>query len=305
MAADFAAALEQLYQAPHGSFVDERKRLAAELKAAGDKPGAATLAKRTRPTISAWVVNQLWWHARDAFESLLASAARLRDGDLGANAEHRESLTKLRARAAAMLADAGHGATESTLRRVHQTIAAIAATGTWEPEAPGTLAADRDPPGFEAALLAPTAKGDQAEAAQRVVAMTETMKRRAAEVAAAAVKARARLEAEIEAEAVAAAAAPPTPEPPPEPPPAPQPAPEAQIIPIRRAPTVPPPPTTVEVPLAIDRTALATQLRVAKADLIAKETAAEQLRARLAEAKDAVAKARATVEELQSKLDDD
>ena len=305
MAADFDAALDELYQAPHASFVDERKRLAADLKAAGDKTAAATLAKRGRPTISAWVVNQLWWHARDAFESLLASAARLRDGDLGANAEHRESLTKLRTRAAAMLGDAGHGATESTLRRVHQTIAAIAATGTWEPEAPGTLTADRDPPGFDVAMLAPTVAGEQAEAAQRVVAMTEKTKRKAAEVAAAAVKAREKLEAELAEEALVAEAQ----------------ATEveekvekvvekvakvveAQIIPLRRPPTAPPPPAA-EVPLGADRKALEAQLRAAKAELTAKESAAEQLRTRLADAKDAVAKARALVEDLQSQLDDE
>ncbi len=297
--ADYDAALEELYQAPHGSFVDERKRLAAELKATGDKTAAATLAKRARPAISAWVVNQLWWHARDAFESLLASAARLRDGDLGANAEHRESLTKLRTRAAAMLGDAGHGATESTLRRVHQTIAAIAATGSWEPEIPGTLTADRDPPGFDVAMLAPTARGEQAEAAQRVVALTEKTKRKAAEVAAAAVKAREKLEAELAEEALVVEA---------------QASQaevkvekiaekivEAQIIPIRRAPTVPPPVAEV----LADRKALEGQLRVAKAELTAKEAAAEQLRARLADAKDAVAKARSIVEDLQSQLDDE
>lgn len=304
MAADFDAALDELYQAPHASFVDERKRLAADLKAAGDKTAAATLAKRGRPTISAWVVNQLWWHARDAFESLLASAARLRDGDLGANAEHRESLTKLRTRAAAMLGDAGHGATESTLRRVHQTIAAIAATGTWEPEAPGTLTADRDPPGFDVAMLAPTVAGEQAEAAQRVVAMTEKTKRKAAEVAAAAVKAREKLEAELAEEALVAEAQ----------------ATEveekvekvvekvakvveAQIIPLRRPPTAPP--RAAEIPLGADRKALEAQLRAAKAELTAKESAAEQLRTRLADAKDAVAKARALVEDLQSQLDDE
>lgn len=303
MAPDYDAALAELHQAPHGSFVDERKRLAAGLKAAGDKPGAATLAKRGRPAISAWVVNQLWWHARDAFESLLASAARLRDGDLGANAEHRDALTNLRARAAAMLADAGHGATESTLRRVHQTIAAIAATGTWEPDAPGTLTTDRDPPGFDAAMLAPTIAGEQAEAAQRVVALTEKTKRKAAEVAAAAVKAREQLEAELVEEVLVAEAqvteieeawSPPPPR-----------LVEAPIIPIRRAPTVPPQSAALEVRPGADRKALEARLRAAKAELAAKETAAEQLRARLADAKDAVAKARAVVEDLQSQLDDE
>jgi hypothetical protein len=52
-------AVATLYQAPFAEFVAERKRLAAELKASGDKVGAAGLAKLSRPPISAWTVNQL------------------------------------------------------------------------------------------------------------------------------------------------------------------------------------------------------------------------------------------------------
>lgn len=157
MANGYDAAVAALYQAPHAAFVDERKRLAAELKVAGDKDGAARLAKLGRPSIAAWAVNQLWWHARDAFDALLAAAARLRDGDLGATGAHRDALAKLRARATAMLADAGHGTTESTLRRVTQTLSAVAAIGSFAPDPPGALAADRDPPGFEAVGIVPAA----------------------------------------------------------------------------------------------------------------------------------------------------
>jgi hypothetical protein len=144
-------AVRELYQAPHPAFVAERKRLAAELKAAGDKPGATQLGKLPRPPISAWAVNQLWWQEREAFDRLLATAARLRDGDLGANAPHREALTALRVRASTILGDAGHAGTEATLRRIATTLSAIAASGGFEPDPPGALSADRDPPGFEAA----------------------------------------------------------------------------------------------------------------------------------------------------------
>lgn len=143
-------AVRELYQTPLGSFVGERKRLAGELKAAGDREGAAKLAKLPRPTISSWVVNQLYWHARDAFDALMRTADKLRGGDLGATGKHREAIAALRERAAAMLGDAGHAATESTLRRVTQTLAALAANRGFDPDLPGTLAADRDPPGFEA-----------------------------------------------------------------------------------------------------------------------------------------------------------
>ena len=149
MASAYDAALEELYQAPLPKFIAERKRLAAELKAKKE-PGATTLASKPKPPVSAWVVNQLWWHARDAFDDLLKTAEKLRKGQLSASAEHREVIAKLRKRAHSILEDAGHNANEATLRRITTTLAAIAAAGGFDPDAPGTLAEDRDPPGFEA-----------------------------------------------------------------------------------------------------------------------------------------------------------
>ena len=143
-------AVETLFQAPHEQFVVERKRLAGELKAGGDKSGATRLAKLARPPISAWVVDQLWWRARDAFEALFETAERVRRGELGATAAHRDAIARLRAQAAQILGEAQHAATEATLRRVTQTLSALAAAGDWGPDAPGALSADRDPPGFEA-----------------------------------------------------------------------------------------------------------------------------------------------------------
>jgi hypothetical protein len=143
-------AVESLFQAPHEQFVAERKRLAGELKAAGDKDGAARLGKLARPPISAWVVDQLWWRERGAFEALFDTAEGIRRGDPGATAAHREALARLRSHAVQILGDAQHAASEATLRRVTQTLSALAATGGWAPDAPGALSADRDPPGFEA-----------------------------------------------------------------------------------------------------------------------------------------------------------
>lgn len=140
----------ELYQAPFDEFVATRDRLAAALKAAGDKAAASALAKRKRPSISAWAVNQVWWHARSELDALFATAERLRGGELSAAAAHRDALATVRARAAKLLADDGHPATEAVLRRVTATLSAIAAAGGFEPDPPGALIADRDPPGFEA-----------------------------------------------------------------------------------------------------------------------------------------------------------
>jgi hypothetical protein len=153
MAASYDEAVAELYRSPHDAFVAERQRLARELKAAGDKPGAARLLKLGRPTLSAWAVNQLWWHARESFEQLLAAAARLRAGDQAGATDRRDAVAALKARAAALLVEGGHAVNEATLRRVTTTLSALAAAGGFDPDAPGALAADRAPPGFDAAGL--------------------------------------------------------------------------------------------------------------------------------------------------------
>jgi hypothetical protein len=163
MASDFDEALTELYRAPLESFVAERTRLAAALKAAGHKHDATRLAKAGRPPISAWAVNQLWWHARDDFDELLETAAQLRKGKLAASGAHRKALTKLTARAHKLLGEAGHGTPDATLRRISMTLSALAAAGGFEPEPPGTLSKDRDPPGFEAFGIA---SADQASGAE-------------------------------------------------------------------------------------------------------------------------------------------
>lgn len=145
----YADAARALYQVPLAQFTAERKRLADELRAAGDKKGGAKLRALPRPSVSAWVTNQLYWHARDRFDAMLAAAERLRGGDLAAQGDHRDAIAQLRQRATAMLTDAGHAPTSATLHKVSTNLAAISANG-WFPDDPGEIATDREPPGFEA-----------------------------------------------------------------------------------------------------------------------------------------------------------
>jgi len=184
--AGYENAIQELYQAPLAQFVAERKRLAGALRNAGDREGATDLLARKRPTTSAWVVNQLYWHARDAFDDMLASASKLRAGDLSAQQAHRDAIAKLRQRASAFLVDGGHTASEATLRRVTTTLAALAAAGGFDPDPPGALAEDRDPPGFEAQGVPSVprkhhdghAKDDNAKLRARAHAIAEEQKRR-------------------------------------------------------------------------------------------------------------------------------
>jgi hypothetical protein len=150
MTMGYDEAVQALYRAPHEAFVTERKRLAAELKASGDAAGAQRLGKLARPTISAWAVNQLFWHERATFQQMFESAAELRAGKLAARDAHRRAMATLSARARKLLAEGGHAVSEGTVRRVEATLAGLAAAGGFAPEPEGALTKDRDPPGFEA-----------------------------------------------------------------------------------------------------------------------------------------------------------
>jgi hypothetical protein len=158
----YEKAVQQLCQSPIATFIAERKRLAAEVRARGDEAGAARIASRPKPVTSVWAVNQLYWQAQDEFQEMLAAAARLRRGDRGAAKAYQSSIANLRKRAGILLKEAGYGASDATLRRVATTLAAIAAAGGFDPDPPGALAADRDPPGFEAVVMSPPAKSDLA-----------------------------------------------------------------------------------------------------------------------------------------------
>ena len=149
MTTKYDEAVVALYRTPLDKFVAERKRLSSELKAGGDKAGATRLTGLARPPISAWAVNQLFWEARETFDELFAAGERLRTGDLAATNEHREALAKLRTRAEALLETAGHAATEATLRRITTDLSALAAAGSFDPDPPGALTGDREPPGFD------------------------------------------------------------------------------------------------------------------------------------------------------------
>jgi hypothetical protein len=274
-------AVASLFQAPLEQFVAERKRLAAELKTAGDKAGAAKLAKLARPPISAWAVDQLWWHARAGFEALFETAQRLRDGKLDATAAHRDAIAKLRARAAQILADAEHGATEATLRRITQTLAALAASGSWDPDPPGALSADRDPPGFEAVgiSLAPPpppetkheAKHETKHEAKHDEVAAARERRDAKAAASEAAEARRRKELDEAAERAEEAAR------------------------LRRA-------EADRAKAAAERHRYEAALRTAKGDVAQREREVARLEKDLTAARDMVDQARAVVEDLEARL---
>src|SRR5581483_8635405 len=153
---------------PLNEFTSARNQLAAQLKKSGEADKAEHVKALAKPSISAWVVNQLYWRDRKAFERLLAAGDAFRNaqaaqlagkaGDVRGPLEaRREALAALSKQAAAILRDATHPASPDMMRRITTTLEALATYGDSPgAPAPGRLTSDVDPPGFEAlAALVP------------------------------------------------------------------------------------------------------------------------------------------------------
>jgi len=103
---ELEAAVDLLHAVPLEDFVAERKRLAKELRAAGDGAAAAELAKLPKPSAPAWALNHVAREQPQAIGDWLDAAAALRDasthadrttGDVlrSAMAAHRDATRRL------------------------------------------------------------------------------------------------------------------------------------------------------------------------------------------------------------------
>lgn len=159
--AALAGVLEGLFRGARERFVADRNAAAQHLRATGHREAAAWLRALPKPTLSAWVVNQLWWTA-PADVGALVEASRTLAGALrggggpaaqgAATQARRRALEGLEAKAEALLAGAGHAATPAALRRVGATLEALAthvALGTGAAAALGRLCEDLEPPALE------------------------------------------------------------------------------------------------------------------------------------------------------------
>jgi pilus assembly protein FimV len=159
---DVETEIDRLYQLSLVEFVAARNALAARLKSGGDKENAARVQALARPNVAAWAANLTYWTARREFGALILSTRRLQstqaEGSAGmalrqATKERREAQAAVMARAESLLAAAGHGASQDTLRRVSNTLEALAVEPALADGVrihPGRLIRDLEPPGFEA-----------------------------------------------------------------------------------------------------------------------------------------------------------
>ena len=153
--------LDELFQAPLAEFTGTRDALVAELRKKGQTGAAADLKAIKKPSVSAWAVNQLFFHEAELWAKLAEAGAALRRayGAMGqsgaadavrkAQKELGRALDLLRVKARAVLQSNRQAASETMLRRVATTLHALAVREPDDQIQAGRLTADVDPPGFE------------------------------------------------------------------------------------------------------------------------------------------------------------
>lgn len=155
--------IDALFQQPLAEFTGSRNALASRLKKDGRANDAERVKLLTKPSVSAWAVNQLYWEHRDAFDELIATGKRFRAGSRSAGKAanmrdsldaRREALVQLSDLATELLTDAGHSPSLDTMRRITTTLEALSAYALLgSGPTPGRLTSDVDPPSFESLAL--------------------------------------------------------------------------------------------------------------------------------------------------------
>lgn len=162
MPSSLERAIDELYGRPLSEFIEARKTLAASLKREKHAEDSQRVARLQKPSASAWALNQVYWHARDAWDRLVRAGDRLRtlqqrmlsgraEDPREAMAERQQAIQAVVERALAFLRASGNAATDATRQRLAVTADAIAAYGSAaDAYAPGRMVDDLDPPGFAA-----------------------------------------------------------------------------------------------------------------------------------------------------------
>jgi len=161
--------IDALFTLSLAEFTGARNTLAARLKKEKRTDEADRVKLLTKPPVSAWAVNQLYWSYRDEFEQLIATGKRFHSAQASRSAAkvanmrdsleaRRKALAELSDLATELLQDAGHNPSQDTLRRITTTLEALSAYALLpDGPTPGRLTQDVDPPSFE--LLASLVSG--------------------------------------------------------------------------------------------------------------------------------------------------
>ena len=175
--------VDALFKLPLAEFTGARNALAARLKRSGRADDANVVKALAKPSVSAWVVNQLYWNHREEFDRLLAAGQRVRDAQASGTAAQiagtresletrREAISHLSNLAESILSDAGHNPSPDTVHRI--TINLEALSGYADGPTPGRLTRDLDPPGFGSLASMMTSAGTTAN--EEVIRVTPSPK---------------------------------------------------------------------------------------------------------------------------------
>jgi hypothetical protein len=134
---DFEKEIDRLYGLPLDEFIAQRDALAKQLRAAGEREGAAAVKALRKPTAGAWALNQAVRRRRAETEELVAAGERLREAHAallsgGGRDDLRAALAEQR-KVAGVLADCAETIASETGRsgpalkeRVRATLHAVA-----------------------------------------------------------------------------------------------------------------------------------------------------------------------------------
>ncbi|HEU4509433.1 MAG TPA: hypothetical protein VFR78_14400 [Pyrinomonadaceae bacterium] len=166
--------IDALFRLPLAEFTGARNTLASRLKQERRTNDAERVKLLSKPPISAWTVNQLYWNHREAFDQLIATGKRFGPARVARKAAgmrdsldaRREILIELSDLATAVLREAGHNPGQDTIRRIVTTLEAMSAYALLPGgPTPGRLTQDLDPPSFDslASLMSAPAKIEEAD----------------------------------------------------------------------------------------------------------------------------------------------
>lgn len=134
-AARLAEVAQQLYSLPPGSFREARDERAGQARTEGDRELARAIGKLRRPTVTAWLVNQLVREAGDQLGELLDLGAQLREAQSALagttmrelSGRRRELVSALTRAAQRLAREAGQAVSEQTERELAATLEAALA----------------------------------------------------------------------------------------------------------------------------------------------------------------------------------
>jgi hypothetical protein len=180
--------IDQLYSVPPEQFTAARNELANSLREDGQRSDAEKVRGLRRPSLGAWVLNQLARTRPQEIARLVKAGERLRKiqasgkGDLRvATQEERAVAGELLAHARSILEESGRAPTEAALQPVRTTLAAAAADPTAaEQLREGRLAGELEPPAF-GGLLGQMPRRSPRERKQTAQRTTKAQERKARE----------------------------------------------------------------------------------------------------------------------------